>query len=457
MVTALVLAAFAVTIGIMIVLISKYKIHPAIAILVAVLFLGIVLSGVNAAYGLKAVNIVGTINRGFADTIRSIALVILLGCLLGKILEETGAAVSITKTIIRILGPGKVIWAIAFSAGILGIPIWADSVVILLMPIVSVMAVETGASMMAFGGALYCGALVTASLVPPTPGPVAAAALLGLPLGQAVLWGMIISVPSIIGGVIYLKTLNKYHVDPKPEYIEAAKNATGKKLPTTMDSLTPIIIPIVLIMINTMIAAIVGEGESSLAWLRDAFAFIGDPLPALLIGCFFSLRLIRTIRGKWLEKEVVNNWVEAACRDAAMPVFVTGLGGSLALFIRNAGIAEQIADAVAAYNMPGILLPVIIAAIIHVITGSNALGVMTAAALVQPMLETVGVSPLAAFLACGTGALMFKHSNSSGFWVTVAMSNMNLPQGLRSVGGFSTVCGFVGAGITVALHYMQWI
>lgn len=447
MTTALVFIAFIVTIGIMIALISKYKVHPAMSILLAVIFLGCALSFVP---GIAPFEIVKTVNTGFANTIRDIALVILLGCVLGKVMEETGAAVSITKTILRLLGPKKAIWAIAFSAGILGIPIFADSVVILLIPIVSVMAASTGASMMAYGGALYCGALVTASLVPPTPGPVAAAALLNLPLGQAVLWGLVVSVPSIIAGVIYLKTLNKYPVEPKEEYIHAANRAEGKPLPTTVDSIMPILIPIILIMLNTLVQTQLDKTSS----IVKIASFLGDPLPALLIGCLYSMKLVSNTRKKWLEKEVVNNWVESACRDAAMPVFVTGLGGALALFIRNADIANQIANAVASASLPGIMLPIIIAAIIHVITGSNALGVMTAAALVEPMLPTIDVSPLAAFLACGTGALMFKHSNSSGFWVTTAMSNMSLVQGLRSVGGFSTVCGFTGAAVTIIFHYM---
>lgn len=105
-------------------------------------------------------------------------------------------------------------------------------------------------------------------------------------------------------------------------------------------------------------------------------------------------------------------------------------------------------------GFPGILIPIIIAALIHVITGSNALGVMTAAALVEPLLGAIGVSPTAAFLACGTGALMFKHANSSGFWVTVTMSNMDVRQGIRAVGGGSTVAGFTGAIVTIILHSM---
>jgi gluconate:H+ symporter, GntP family len=434
--TGFILIAFALSIVLMIVLISKFKVHPAMSILIAVILLGF-------AIGTPPEKVVGTINQGFADTIKSIAIVIFLGCVLGKVLEETGAAVSITKTIVKLFGKKNVIWAIAASAGILGIPVFADSVVILLIPIVSVLAIETGASMMSYGGALYLGALVTASLVPPTPGPVAAAALLKVPLGQSIIWGLIVSIPSIIAGVIYLKRL-KTPVLPKEEYIKAAKEAVNQKLPSTTKSLVPIVVPLILIMLNTLIAT-----KFPKTTLASAFAFIGDPLPALLIGCFTSMILVGPT---WKTKKVLNDWIEDSVKCAAMPIIVTGLGGALAIFIKNAKIAEQIAEGVAGTAIPGILIPIVMAAIIHVITGSNALGVMTAAALVEPMLGILGVSPLAAFLACGTGALMFKHSNSSGFWVTTSMSNMTLTQGLISVGGFSTVAGATGAVVTIILH-----
>ena len=126
------------------------------------------------------------------------------------------------------------------------------------------------------------------------------------------------------------------------------------------------------------------------------------------------------------------------------------MGGALAAFIKNAGVANAVAETVVQFSIPGIIIPILIAALIHVITGSNALGVMTAAALVEPMLGALGISPLAAFLACGTGALMFKHANSSGFWVTVTMSNMDIRQGIRAVGGGSTVAGVTGAAIASA-------
>ena len=152
--------------------------------------------------------------------------------------------------------------------------------------------------------------------------------------------------------------------------------------------------------------------------------------------------------------DFLKNLKQKGINAAAMPIIVTGMGGALATFVKNAGVAEKIAEIIVGSSFPAILIPIIIAALIHVVTGSNSLGVMTAAALVEPMLATLGISPVAAFLACGTGALMFKHANSSGFWVTVSMSNMDVNQGIRAVGGASTVAGLAGAATTCLLVFL---
>lgn len=434
--TAYILIAFTICILLMILMISRWKVHPVTTILVVSIILAI-------AVGTPWEKIENTINSGLASTLKSIAMVIVLGCIMGKILEETGAAVRITKSTVALFGEKHVIWAIALASAILGIPIWADTVVILLIPIVSNLALRTGKSMISYGTALYMGALVTASLVPPTPGPVAAAALLKLPLGEAILWGALVSIPAVIAATLYCMTI-KEPLLPKEEYVKSAA-VDDATLPGIGRSLMPIVLPLALIFANTVVNAAMPKTP-----IANFFAFVGSPLAALLAGCLFALLLTGR---DWASKKVQNDWVESALRSSAMPIMVTAMGGALAAFIKDAGVAKVIADAVIHVNFPGILIPIIIAALIHVVTGSNALGVMTAAALVEPMLDTIGVSPLAAFLCCGTGALMFKHANSSGFWVTVSMSNMDIRQGIRGVSVGSTVAGGVGALVTVILHY----
>lgn len=438
MATGYVLAVFAIVIVLMIVLISKYKLHAGFGILIAAIVLAIGL-------GTPWEKIEGTINSGFSGTIKSVAIVIFLGCTMGTVLEKTGAAIRITKWAIKLCGEKNIIWGIALASFILGIPIWADTVVILLIPIVSLLAYETKKSMMSFGTTLYMGALITASLVPPTPGPVSAAALLGVPLGQAIVWGLIVAVPSTIAATLYCITL-KTPVAPKEEFIKSARDSEHMELPSLGTSLMPILFPLFLILCNTVTSVIAPKTP-----VANFMAFIGSPLAALLTGCILSL----VLTGKeWKTKKVLSNWVDEGINAAAMPIIVTGMGGALAVFVKNSGVADQIGQIIVASPFPPIIVPVILAAIIHVVTGSNALGVMTAAALVQPMLDSLGVSPVAAFLACGTGALMFKHANSSGFWVTVSMSNMDVNQGIRAVGGGSTVAGFTGAIVTCVLYML---
>lgn len=436
MTTGYVLAVFAIVIVLMIVLISKYKLHAGFGILIASIVLAIGL-------GTPWEKIEGTINSGFSGTIKSVAIVIFLGCAMGTVLEKTGAAIRITKWAIKLCGEKNIIWGIALASFILGIPIWADTVVILLIPIVSMLAYETNKSMMSYGTVLYMGALVTASLVPPTPGPVSAAALLGVPLGEAILWGLVVGVPSTIAATLYCMTL-KTPVAPKEEFVRSARDSENMELPSLGTSLMPIIFPLILILCNTVTSVVAPKTP-----VANFMAFIGSPLAALLTGCILSL----VLTGKeWNTKKVLSNWVDEGVNAAAMPIIVTGMGGALAVFVKNSGVAEQIGELIAASPFPAIVVPIILAAIIHMVTGSNALGVMTAAALIQPMLESLGISPVAAFLACGTGALMFKHANSSGFWVTVSMSNMDVNQGIRAVGGGSTVAGFTGAVITCILY-----
>ena len=244
MTTGYVLVVFAAVIVLMIVLISKFKVNAAMGILIAAMVLAI-------ALGTPWQDIEGTINSGFSGTIKSVAIIIFLGCTMGTILEKTGAAVRITKWAVGLVGEKNMIWAIAFSSAILGIPIFADTVVILLIPIVSLLAVQTKKSMMSYGAALYLGALVTASLVPPTPGPVSAAALLNVPLGQAILWGLIVAIPSVIAATFYCMTL-KTPVAPKEEFIRSAKEMENQPLPSLTKSLLPILFPLFLILLNTI-------------------------------------------------------------------------------------------------------------------------------------------------------------------------------------------------------------
>lgn len=433
-----ILSVFVIAIAIMILMISKWNVHPAMTLLLVVIALGF-------AVGLTGSKTMSLLSKGFGDTIGKVGFLFFLGCVLGKLLESTGAAIKITNFMYKLFGKKHAIWAIAIASAILGIPILADTIVIVLIPIISNLAVQTGASMAQYGTVLYLGAYVTASAVPPTPGPLAAAAFLNLDLSQAILWGILISIPGIFAGTLYCKYL-KIPVQPKEEFL--SKEVEGNKI-SLFQSLAPIILPILLIMISSFAA----NAEMN-ASLKEFVLIIGDPIVAMLIAIVYSMLLTGS---RWKTKEVLNDWVETGLRLAAMPIVVTGLGGSLALIIKDTKVAESIANSIASLSIPAVLIPFIISALVNTITGSNTLGVLTGAAIIQPMLTTLNLSPLAAYLACATGAQIFKHSNSSGFWVTVSLSNMDLAQGLKSVGVATAISGLTSGAVVLVLDMFNLI
>lgn len=439
--TTYILACFVIAVVLMIFMIAKFHVNAVMALLTMAMALGI-------AIGTPLGDVMGTINSGFSSTIKSIAIIILLGSLLGKILEETGAAQSLTLSLVKFVGKKNVIWAIAVSAFILGVPVFSDTVTILLIPIVSNLALETGASMMAYGSVLAVGAQITHCLVAPTPGPIAAAALVGLELGYAIPWGLAVSIPGLIATVIYCKIACTDMIAPKEEHLIAYEKNKDMKLPAVSKAVMPIVLPIILIVCNTVTSATLDDENA----ISQFFQFFGAAEPALLIGCI--LAAVTLTEGRWKTKLVLNDWVNTAMEASAMPLFVTGCGGALAQFIKDSGIANVIAEEIVAVGFPAIFVPIILSAIIHVVTGSSTLAVSTTGALVAPMLETLGISPLAAFLALCSAALMFKHGNSSAFWVGVSLSNMSFPQGLKGVGGGCTVASITCCLVTVVLYYI---
>ncbi|WP_103504515.1 MULTISPECIES: GntP family permease [unclassified Streptomyces] len=447
------LVAFGAAIAVLVLLIAKYKVHPVATLFIIVTTLGL-------ALGMGGSKTIELITEGFGNTMASVGLLIIFGCVLGKMLELSGAAHRITEAALKVFSGKKAPWAVAVASSVIGIPLIADTTVLMLIPVVSVLAYQTRTSMMKLGPILYIGAYVMTSLIPPGPGPLAASSLLGVDVGEAMLWGAVVAVPSIIVAVIYLLTI-KTHVDPKPEFVGHLAPAGGTPAtggagdgtdaeekphrPKLWMSLIPVFLPVVLIMLNSYVVDMIGAENL----VGQVIAFVGEPVIALFIGCLSALPLFGS---KWGEKETVNDLFESGLRLAAMPLALTGVGGALATIIRDTEVANSVADMIRDWGLSPIIVPFLVAAAICTITGSNILGVMTAAAIMQPLAEGLGISGLAIYLACGTGAQIMKHANSSGFWVTTTLSNMTVGQGIRSIGIASALSGVTGFAIVYALY-----
>lgn len=432
-----VICVLLVVVALLIVMVSKLKCHAVIALITSTILLGLLV-------GTPLGEIPDMVNKGFGDTCKSVALVIFLGSLLGLILSETGAIQKLTNSLVDICGTKGVLWAIGISCFILGIPVFPDTVSLLTIPLATNLAKKTKISMMSFAAVMQI-SIVTSSLVPPTPGPVAGAAALGLPLGQAIPWGILVSIPGLIAVVLYSNTLKNIDVPLNESFLQEDKSLEEIKM-SLFTAVMPIIVPVLLIVGQT--ASEVFLPGSTIA---EVMSFIGAPLSALIIGCL--LAVFTQVKEWWKRLDVRDKWISEAMVDCAGPVFITALGGSLAAFIKGAGVAETLANMVVDAGIPGIFVPMLIAILIRVVTGSNTLAVTTTAALCQPMLETLGVSTLAAYLAMCSGGVIMSHANSSGFWLTCSMTQLDFKQGIRSVGMATLTSGLACCVMTLILYF----
>lgn len=434
-----ILTVFFVAIILLLLLVSKFKVHASMSMLLVTIFLAVAIkTPLNEVPKL--------INEGFGNTAKNVALVIFLGSVLGEILSKTGAAIKITNTFIKWFGQKKVLWAIALSCFIMGIPIFPDTIGLLLIPICSNISVTTGLSMMQFAAVIQVG-VITSSLVPPTPGPVAAASILGLSLGEVIPWGILVAIPGAIVNVLWAKSIKKY-IEPKDEFITDVDKL--ENIPNFGKSIIPLIIPIFLILIDNVVGVLYPETR-----INEITSFVGNPLSALLIGVFMAMFL--QIEKFWQKKEYRNDIFENALIGSVVPIFITCLGGSLGSFIKNSGVADIIAQKVVESSIAPIFVPMLISILIRIITGSNTLALTTTSALVAPMLSTLGITPLAAFLATGSGGIIFSHANSSGLWLNTTLCNMSFDQGLKSIGIATLLSGLGCCAMTLILYFLGFI
>lgn len=427
-----------VVVALLIFMVSKLKCHAIIGLMASTILLGVLV-------GTPLGEIPDMLNKGFADTCKSVALVIFLGSLLGLILSETGAIRKLTNSLVDLCGAKGVLWAVGISCFILGIPVFPDTVSLLTIPLCTNLSKKTNVSMLAFASVMQI-SIVTSSLVPPTPGPVAGAAVLGLPLGEAIPWGILVAVPSLITTVLYASYLKNIPVPLNQSFLQEDDSLEQIKM-SLFTAVIPIIVPVFLIVGQTATEVFL-PGTA----IADVMGFIGAPLSALIIGCMVAV--FTQVKEWWKNKDVRDTWITKAVIDCAGPVFITALGGSLAAFIKGAGVAETLAEMVVEAGIPGIFVPMLISILIRVVTGSNTLAVTTTAALCQPMLSTLGLSTLAAYLAMCSGGIIMSHANSSGFWLTCSMTQLDFKQGIRSVGMSTLISGLTCCAMTLVLYFV---
>lgn len=424
---------------------TKFKLHPFLALIFAAIGFGL-LSGMPFA------EIVNSVNSGFGDIVGHIGLVIVIGCIIGTFLEESGGAYVMAQGIVRLAGKKRVPLAMLIVGCFISIPVYADSGFVILSPLNKAITKKSEISLACTAIALSLGLTITHCLVPPTPGPVAATAILGADLGLVILVGLIVCVFVAAESYFFVtRYASRTYIDPDPDGEITVEEDDAKDKPSALRSFLPVVVPLVLIVfksISDFPGAPFGEGVAA-----SVLRFIGEPVIALIIGMILSFFL-----PKKFDRELLSTtgWVGKSLTSAAVIIMITAAGGSFGMILRNSGIADILGESLAGANV-GIWLPFIIAAALKSAQGSSTVAIVTTASLIAPMMEALGfVSPVGkalAVMSLCSGAMVMSHVNDSFFWVVTQLSGMNVKTGCK-LHGLGTLLGGLTAMLVVWIGYM---
>jgi len=402
---------------------SKFKVHPFLALLFVAVFFGL-------ASGMPLSSIAQSVNDGFGLTIGSIGIVIIAGVIIGTFLEESGGAYAMANRILKITGKKQVPLTMSIIGYFVSIPVFADSGFVILSPLNKALSKEAKISLAGSASALVLGLSVTHVLVPPTPGPIAAAGILEADLGLVIMLGVLTSIPVLMVGWLYAsKIASRIYIDPDPEISPAEIEQKLRTAPSAFKSFVPILLPILLIVLKSVSDFPTTPFGSGL--LKEIIGFIGEPVIALMIGILIAFTLPRKFDRHMLS---TTGWVGKALQNAAIIILITGAGGAFGMVLRNSGIADVMGESLSGMKI-GILLPFLIAAAIKSAQGSSTVSLITTASLIAPMMVSLGfdtdMARALVVLAIGAGSLVVSHANDSMFWIFTQMTNMSVRNGFR--------------------------
>ena len=425
---------------------ALFKLHPFMALLVAAY-------GIGLAVRMPLMDIDKTISRGFGDILAYIGIVIILGSVIGTILEKSGAAITLADTVLKVVGKKRPALAMSIIGYIVSIPVFCDSGYIILASLKKSMGRKAGASAVTMSIALATGLYATHTLVPPTPGPIAAAGNLGLEnqLGLVILFGMGISVVTVGAGYLWACFIGKRVTcgeDLEPVILdEATLRHRHGRLPGVFKAFAPIFVPIFLIAF-TSVAGFPSKplGQGSVA---QAILFTGRPVNALLIGFGFALRLL-----PGFNKETLTDWIGEGLKAAAIIIMITGAGGALGAILKATPIGDYLGQSLSSWHM-GIVLPFIMAAALKTAQGSSTVALVTTSALVAPLLATLGLDSVTGrvltVMAIGAGAMTVSHANDSYFWVVTQFSKMDVSTAYKSHTMATLIQGLATMAVVILL------
>ncbi|EOD01817.1 GntP family permease [Caldisalinibacter kiritimatiensis] len=449
--TGLVLVTVA-AVALLLFLVLKLRIQAFISLLITSMFVGI-------ATGMPLGEVIKSIQNGMGGTLGFVATVVGLGAIFGQILEASGGAESLAKSLVNKFGKDKASWALVLTGFIVAIPVFFDVGFIILVPIVYALSKDTKKSVLFYGIPLLAGLAVTHSFIPPTPGPVAVAEIIGADLGWVILFGFIVGLPTaIVAGPVFGKYISEKINIKVPTYmIQEIDNDKKEDNDFPSFSLVTSIIgvPLVLILLNTLTGVLVKQGSIQEGFITNILGFLGHPFVALSIATLLALYLLGTKRG--FTKQQLLDLSTKALAPAGLIILVTGAGGVFKQILIDSGVGKMLANTISNSNLPPIILAYILAVVVRITQGSATVSMITSAGIIAPVMDAFALgAPDRALivLSIAAGATILSHVNDSGFWLVGRYFGMTEQQTLKSWTIMETIISLVGFAVALILSFL---
>lgn len=417
-------------IGILVLLITYFKINAFLAFIVVSILAGFLL-------GVEPVAIIGSVQKGMGDMLGSLIIVVVTGAMLGKLAAESGAAQRIAGGMMNMFGANKIQWALLITGFIIGIPLFYNVGFVLVVPLIFSVAQRYNLPVIYIGVPMLAALSVTHGFLPPHPSPTALVAQFNADMATTLFYGILIGLPtSIVAGPIFARSLKNIKAPMLSTF--KSKDLPDEQLPGLAVSIFSSLLPVILLAATTLLTMVAIENNI----LRTLILFLSDPAIVMILSLAVATYTLGLRMGMKMTR-IMDIYVEAV-KDITILLLIMGGAGSLKQILVDSGVSAEIAVLLNGLDVHPLLLGWTIACVIRVCVGSATVAGLTAAGIVLPLLDQPGVDPNLMVLAVGAGSLMFSHVNDSGFWLFKEYFNISIKDTIKSWSLMETIVAIVG-------------
>jgi GntP family gluconate:H+ symporter len=438
--TGQLITAALIGIAVLVVLITFFKLHPFLALILGSLTVG-------AIAGRNMLDVVGSFSTGVGDTVKGVGVLIALGAMFGKLLADSGGADQIVDTIVGRSSPRMLPWSMAAIGAIIGLPMFFEIGLVLLMPVIFLVAKRAERSIIALGIPALAGLSAMHGFVPPHPGPLAAIQAVHADLGRTLALGILVAIPTIVvAGPLFARFAERWVPVPAGDLYDATTEKREMR-PGFGVTLATVLLPVVLMMGKAYSDIALDEGTGP----RKTLDFIGEPFVALLISVIVAVFTLGRASG--MDKDDISDVLNKSLPPIAGILLIVGAGGGFKQTLIDTGIAEVVADFVKDSGVSVLLLAWLVAVLIRVATGSATVATITAAGIMAPIANDLGSTEVSLLvLAIGAGSVFFSHVNDAGFWLVKEFFGLSVVQTIKSWSIMETILSVTGLVVVLGLN-----